>query len=194
MFEQQSFSDAQFKQLDGTLAMIKGIEFFDCTFERCRFTEAEFVSCKFIDCAFKDCDLSLARVVDTTFNAAEFVKCNLMGINWTLAQWGMMTGIHFKECTLNHGSFFGVNLTRCAFVQCIMRNVDFAEADLTGVDCRGSDFDESRFHQTDLTRADFTGAQAYAIDATANTLKQTRFSLPAAMALLHSLDIVLVED
>lgn len=194
MFNQQSFSDVQFKQLDATQATLKGIEFFDCTFERCRFVEAEFISCKFIDCSFKDCDLSLASVRDSTFNAAKFESCNVMGINWTEAQWGMMTGIHFEECTLNHGSFFGIDLTRSAFLICIIRNVDFAEANLSGVDCRGSDFENSRFHQTDLTQADFTGAKSYTINAGTNTLKKTKFSLPAAMALLHSLDIVLVEE
>lgn len=194
MFDQQTFSDAQFKQLDGTQATIKSIEFFECVFDRCRFVEAEFVACKFIDCAFKDCDLSLASVVDSTFNSVTFQKCNVMGINWTLAQWGIMTGIRFEECTLNHCTFFGLDLTRFAFVGCTIHNVDFAEANMTGVDCRNSDFDESRFHQTDLTRADFVGAQSYAIDATINTLKKTRFSLPAAMSLLRSLDIELVED
>jgi len=44
-----------------------------------------------------------------------------------------------------------------------------------------------------LTEADFTGAKNYAIAASSNTLKKTKFSLPEAMGLLYSLDIVLTE-
>jgi hypothetical protein len=44
-----------------------------------------------------------------------------------------------------------------------------------------------------LTQADFTGATNYAIAASLNTLKKTKFSLPEAMSLLYSLDIILTE-
>jgi hypothetical protein len=43
------------------------------------------------------------------------------------------------------------------------------------------------------TEADFTGATNYAISASHNTLRETKFSLPEVMALLSYLDIVLTE-
>jgi hypothetical protein len=46
----------------------------------------------------------------------------------------------------------------------------------------------SRFLHTTLT-----GASNYAIAANLNTLKGTKFSLPEAMNLLHSLDIVVTD-
>jgi hypothetical protein len=45
----------------------------------------------------------------------------------------------------------------------------------------------------DLTQADFTGARDYTIAPNLNQLKQTKFSLPEAMALLYGLDIILTE-
>jgi fluoroquinolone resistance protein len=56
-----------------------------------------------------------------------------------------------------------------------------------------TDFSNSRFQHTNLTEADFTGATNYAIAASLNTLKKTKFSLPEAMSLLYSLDIILTE-
>jgi uncharacterized protein YjbI with pentapeptide repeats len=72
--------------------------------------------------------------------------------------------------------------------------VNFAETDLTEADCTRTDFSEGRFLHTNLTEADFTGAAHYAIDATTNTLSKTKFSLPEAMSLLYSLDIVLGDE
>ncbi len=42
--------------------------------------------------------------------------------------------------------------------------------------------------------ADFRGARNYAIAADLNTLKQAKFSLPEAVALLHGLDIILEDQ
>ena len=75
-----------------------------------------------------------------------------------------------------------------------MREVDLAQADLTDGFFRGCDFSGSRFLNTDLTRADFRGATNYGIGAQHNILKNTRFSLPEAMALLYGLDILLDDD
>jgi uncharacterized protein YjbI with pentapeptide repeats len=76
---------------------------------------------------------------------------------------------------------------------CVARHADFAEADLTKANFRGTDLTDARFLHTNLTEADFTGAFNYSINASLNTLKQTKFSLPEALSLLHNLDIVLVE-
>ena len=78
--------------------------------------------------------------------------------------------------------------------RCLAKDVDFAEADLTQANCTGTDFTDSRFNHTNLTEADFTDATHYNISATDNTLKKTRFSLPEAVSLLYSLDIILKED
>jgi hypothetical protein len=55
-------------------------------------------------------------------------------------------------------------------------------------------FPQQPFLAYNLTEADFTGAVNYTIAANLNTLKKTKFSLPAAMSLLYSLDIELTEE
>jgi uncharacterized protein YjbI with pentapeptide repeats len=82
-----------------------------------------------------------------------------------------------------------MTLTRCT-----ARDVDFAEANLTGANCSHTDFAESRFFHTNMTDADFRHATNYAIPANLNTLKKTKFSMPEALTLLYSLDIILSES
>ena len=50
-----------------------------------------------------------------------------------------------------------------------------------------------QFRQCNLTRANFEEATGYAIDVKLNEVSKARFSLPEAVSLLRSLDIVLVE-
>jgi uncharacterized protein YjbI with pentapeptide repeats len=47
------------------------------------------------------------------------------------------------------------------------------------------------FGNTDLSKANLSKAYNYHIDASQNKLKGTRFSLPEAMSLLYSLEIIL---
>ena len=77
---------------------------------------------------------------------------------------------------------------------CVAMDVDFREADLSHSDFGGTDLSESLFRHTDLTEADLSRARNYHIDPSENVLRQARFSLPEAMSLLHSMDIVLVEE
>jgi uncharacterized protein YjbI with pentapeptide repeats len=73
-------------------------------------------------------------------------------------------------------------------------DVDFREADLSQADFAGTDLSDSMFVNTDLTEADLSRARNYHIDPSQNVLRQARFSLPEAMSLLYSLDIVLADD
>jgi uncharacterized protein YjbI with pentapeptide repeats len=118
----------------------------------------------------------------------------VIGLNWTEASWpkrGLLNSLRFVRCILNHSTFMGLPLKKAIFRECIAKDVDFANANLTEADCTNTDFSQSRFFHTDLTHANFSGAQNYAIAAHLNTLKKTKFSLPDAMALLYSLDIEL---
>ncbi len=76
-------------------------------------------------------------------------------------------------------------------VKCEAHEVDFTETDLNHGDFKNTDFAGSRFFKTNLAYADFKGALNYYIDSQNNTFKQTRFSLPEAICLLKSMDIIL---
>jgi uncharacterized protein YjbI with pentapeptide repeats len=120
----------------------------------------------------------------------------MIGVDWTDAVWPkekLLEPITFSKCVINHSTFIGLSLPEIKIVECIAHEVDFREANLPQADFSHTDLSGSLVINTNLTQADFTHARNYAINASLNTLKKTRFSLPEAMSLLHSLDIVLTE-
>ena len=176
---------------DGDLARRS---FDGCTFLRCNLARANLRGTRFTDCTFKECDLSVATVNDCSFQEARFEDCKLVGVNWIDAHWprrGGLNSLTFLRCILSHSTFAGLSLKRMTLKDCTAIDVVFSDADLTETDCTGTDFSESRFFHTNLTKADFRGATGYSIAPDQNTLRKTRFSLPEAISLLHSLDIVL---
>lgn len=185
------YDDEQFHQLDCRGVRLDGIEFYSCTFQELTFLEATLNRCKFIECLFENCDLSLAQLVDCRFRRPRFVRSKLVGLDWT--QTDTLFEADFSECTLNYANLAGLDLRKSTFERCIAHEVDFVQADLSHSNCRHTDFTGSRFVNTNLTQADFTRATNYTIVPTANILKQTKFTLPEAVALLHGLDIILDE-
>jgi uncharacterized protein YjbI with pentapeptide repeats len=191
-----AYEDQTFRGLDLRRREIHEQEFYGCVFSGCSFLETAFVGCRFVDCQFKKCDLSLCRVEGCSFTNTRFQESQVIGVNWTEASWpkhGLLRSIGFANCALSHSTFIGLSLREINLTGCVARDVDFAEADLSRANCTQTDFADSGFLHTDLTEADFTGASNYAIDANLNLLKRTKFSLPEAMSLLYSLDIILSE-
>ena len=196
---QNAFNAQTFKNVVHKSQHFQAKEFTDCTFVKCVFSESIFAECSFQNCVFKDCDLNLIQLPGCTFMETRFENSRLAGVNWTetsLAKNKILLGktVDFTGCALNHSIFMWLNLKGVGLTKCVAREVDFSEADLSEADCRGTDFENSRFWHTNLTGADFRGAVNYSIAANLNTLKKTKFSLPEAMALLYSLDIVLDEN
>jgi fluoroquinolone resistance protein len=172
-------------------------EFHDCVFFRSSFVETVFRRCRFVDCSFTGCDLSLIRVPDSRFTSSRFENCKVIGVNWAEADWpktGLRNPIGFFKSAISHSTFIGLSLSDIQIVDCIAVDVDFREADLSQADFGGTDLAESLFGNTDLSEADLSSARNYHIDPSRNVLRKARFSLPEAMSLLHSMDIVLVED
>jgi uncharacterized protein YjbI with pentapeptide repeats len=192
------FNGQVFKKIQCSGETLDDKEFYECEFNDCVFTETMFKRCRFVDCTFNGCDLSLAQVPNCMFRDATFEKSKLVGIDWTKAVWGrkqgLLNSVAFNECTLNYSTFIAAPMPNLRMTRCVAHDVDFAEADLTSADFSGTDLADSRFWQTNLTGADFRGASGYAIAATLNTLKKTKFALPEAISLLYSLDIVLSDD
>jgi uncharacterized protein YjbI with pentapeptide repeats len=125
-----------------------------------------------------------------------FEDTKIIGVDWTEAAWPkgkFLDPITFSKCVINHSTFIGLSLPEIRIIECIAHEVDFREADLSQADYAHTDLAGSLFINTNLSQADFTHARNYTINAGLNTLKKTKFSLPEAMSLLHSLDIVLTD-
>ena len=173
-------------------------EFNSCLFVKCSFHETVFKECHFRECTFRKCDISLVHFKDCSFSDTRFEDSQVIGVDWTETAWAnskfsLAKPVDFLNCVLNYSTFMGMNLKQINITKCIAREVSFENANLTEANCSFTDFTNSRFLHTNLTGADLTGAKNYTIAAHLNILKKTRFSLPEAMSLLYSLDIVLTE-
>jgi uncharacterized protein YjbI with pentapeptide repeats len=193
---QAHYADQVFKGVRLRQAEIASSEFHGCTFAQCSFAESIFRRCRFVDCAFQQCDLSLAQVPDSVFSGTRFKDSKIIGVNWAQADWsaiklGQPPG--FYKSTISHCTFIGLSLRGMVVEECVAKDVDFREADLSKADFAGTDLSESLFIKTNLSEADLSGARNYRIAPGQNELEGARFSLPEAMSLLYNLDIVLVE-
>ncbi len=193
----ETYSGITFKRLGLTHEVVRGAEFSECKFVRCDFSETAFQNCRFIECAFEDCTMKMTKVEGTTFARARFSRCNLLGINWTDANWSewatKISSIAFDHCDLKYAVFLGLKLKGLTMKDCNAAEANFAEADLTEADFEGTDLAGAIFLSTDLTRANFAGAKHYTLNLNDNRSKGARFSLPEALRLLFSLDIVIVD-
>jgi uncharacterized protein YjbI with pentapeptide repeats len=191
------YADQVFKDASPDHDELVSGEFYDCVFLRCSLGESVFRNCRFVNCVFRECDLSLVRVPDSRFTSTRFENSRVVGVNWTEADWpqaGLGDPIGFFESAISHSTFMGLSLIDVEIRDCVAIDVDFREANLSRADFTGTDLSRSLFSSTDLSEADLSRARNYQIDPGQNRLKQARFSLPEAMSLLYSLDIVLVEE
>ena len=193
---QTHYSDQVFEKAHLEQPKIASSEFHDCTFIGCSFTESVFDSCRFVNCIFKHCDLSLVQVPNSVFSATKMEGSKIIGVDWTQADWSstkLGDPIGFTKCDISHSTFIGLNLKNFHITECIAKDVDFREADLTEAVFTGTDLSESLFNGTNLTEADLSRSRNYHIDPGRNVLKRAKFSMPEAMSLLYSLDIELTE-
>lgn len=178
-------------------SQVHSSDFIDCKFSNCSWVESEFRNCRFINCTFHECNLSLLKVPECTFSGVQFISSKIIGVNWAQADWtkpGLKDPFQFTNCVLNHSTFIGLNLREVQFRECVAKNVDFRETNLSQAIFSGTDLSESLFSNTDISGADLSLACNYSIDPVQNNVKQARFSLPEAMSLLYSMDIILDED
>ncbi|MFD0710793.1 pentapeptide repeat-containing protein [Paenibacillus sp. GCM10027626] len=176
---------------------LRSVRFYDCTFVNCNFSETRFVDCKFSSCTFESCNMNMIEVLDCEFSDASFTDCKLLSVNWTEAVWPKIRRerqLRFERCVLNHSTFIGLSLPKIVMVDCLAKNVDFREADLSESELRLTDFAESLFSDTNLMAADFSNAANYAIDPAYNKINKAKFTMPAAISLLYAMDIEIVEE
>ena len=164
-------------------------EFEECEFDFCSFIDCIFEKCKFLDCKFNNCILSAINPLNSRFQEVKFLQCKVIGFDWTKSE--HLEDLDFSNCQINYSNFKLLKLPKIKIVNCEAKEVYFNEADLSYGNFKNTDFEKSRFFKTNLSFADFKGAKNYFIDVKNNTLKQTKFSLPEALSLLKSLDVII---
>jgi uncharacterized protein YjbI with pentapeptide repeats len=188
---QEDFLEQAFESLDERSITVEDRHFENCPFLKCNFSGSTFKRCRFMDCTFEHCDLSNLQLRGATIRNVKFKDCKLIGTNWSNSS--SIAHLDFERCVISYASFMGLDLRKSVIRNCLAREADFANANLSEVDCRGTDFAGTRFSKTNLTKADFRGATNYFIRPDGNTLKNAKFSLPEATLLLYGLGIDLEE-
>lgn len=190
-----TYTAETFKRVSLQRETLVHTEFEECRFVGCDFSEAVFQRCRFIDCSFVECTMRLVELRESVIAGATFTQCNLMGINWALANWkdfaALLARFSFTNCDLSYCSFFKLNLKKMKMVGCKAEEVNFVEADLQQAIFDGTDLTGALFLNSDLRDADFTGASHYHIKVTENRLDRAKFSLPEAINLLYAMNIKL---
>lgn len=189
IFTDKSYYNEKFTRLSFSSETIETKVFEECEFNCCTFINCKFEKCKFLNCKFNECILSAIDPSNSRFIEVNFSGSKVIGFDWTKS--AKVDGLEFVDCQINYSNFKLLKLPEIRIVNCEAREVDFIETDMSNGNFKNTDFDKSRFFKTDLSDADFSGARNYFIDVRNNILKKTRFSLPEALVLLNSLDIIL---
>ena len=186
IYEWEIFTDINCDNHD-----IHNTEFQDCQFIASSFIETQFINCSFTNCLIKKSNLSLLSVHQSSFSTTRFEESKCIGINWTKVHTKPSIQLYFKKCDIGHSSFVGLNCKQSQFIQCRAFETNFSETTLQNASFKGCNLEGSLFNNSDLTRCDFTEATNYHINSKTNVLTKAKFSLPEAMSLLETLDIIL---
>ena len=187
--------DAEVVELDEPDARVVGAYLGDVRIARCTLPRLVLDGSELLGCTFSECDLSMLSLLDTKLREVRFVGCKLVGIDWTVAAWpGLSAGdtVAFERCTLDVGTFAGIDLRDVTMTHSTAREVDFSETMLAGAALNGTDLTSATFNQTDLSGADLIGASNASIDFGRNRLAGARFDVAGALALLAPLGIEIV--
>ena len=188
---QSLYSDHAFIRVNLVGQTISGKEFEKCLFDKCTFLELSFSKCRFIDCVFSESMLSAIKLAGCIFFETTFRRSKVIGIDWSKTE--KVRGLQFIECELNLSGFTFMKLPNLVIKNSSAKDVTFMEADCSGANFEGTDFEKSIFKQTNLSNANFQRAFNYAIDFKNNILRKAQFSLPEAASLLRGMDIVVKE-
>ena len=176
--------DQSFDHKDFSIKRLDVGDFEDCTFSYCNFSNVALSQCKFINCVFKECDLSNAMLNKTGFQEVAFLGCKLLGLRFDLCDpFGF--AVHFKNCLMDHTSFYKVRLIKTHFTSCRMREADFTEADLRAARFENCDLLNAVFDQSILEKTDFTTAYDFTIDPESNKIKGAKFASSGLRGLLE---------
>lgn len=102
-FSEDSYFQETFLNLSLSNDTFRAKDFEECVFDNCSFVNCKFEKCKFINCKFNNCVISAINPVDSWFADIEFLKCKVIGCDWTRAS--QVQGFDFADCQVNYSNF-----------------------------------------------------------------------------------------
>lgn len=164
-------------------------EFMECHFKGVNLTEENLNSSKIFESHFHSCNLSNVNLTNVTMRDVTFKDCKMVGINWSSAQG--LSDLVFENCILDLCIFQELLLIGTSFKNWSIKEVDFSGSKLQKSIFSGSKLTGTIFTDSNLERADLRNAIDYFIDPNYTKIKKAQFSMPEAMVLLNSFDIIL---
>lgn len=186
-FENQRFEKVDFSEHPPEMG-----EYEKCSFLHCNFSNTDLSGLSFSDCVFTDCNLSLVKLVKTSFRENTLLRCKVLGVHFYSCN-PFLFSARFEDCLLNLSSFYKLGLKKMLFKACSLQEVDFTEADLTAALFDTCDLSRATFDGSILEKADLRSSYNFSIDPEKNKLKKARFSLQGLPGLLHKYNITIDE-
>lgn len=183
-------SDKTFTKQDYRTNELPKAEYENCTFVNCNFSESYLSYVSFTDCEFLDCNLSGIKIKDTLFKDAIFNQCKLLGVDFSISS-DFLFSIKAEDCNFSFSSFYGKNLNKPRFYNCIMEQIDFTNANLSGGLFQNCHLKHAIFDNTNLENADLRSAMHFRINPTNNKMKNAKFSKEGALTLLNDFQIII---
>lgn len=177
--EQKEFRDVSFVD-----RLLRNREFHECRFIDCNFTGSDLKTNLFQDCIFERCNLSMMKIEEVGFQNVKFVDCKILGVDFSVSS-KFALSLSFEACSLDYSVFFGLKLPRLKCINCLLREVDFTQSDLTSSDFSGSDLSGAHFFNSILEKANFRTAKNFSIDPAQNKVKGAKFLSYQLGSLLH---------
>jgi fluoroquinolone resistance protein len=182
------FTDKTFKANNFSVVQHHQADFDNCEFIDCLFAGADLSDQSFEDCTFKSCDFSNAKILNTSFKNVTFKSCKLIGLQFDGCN-PFLLAFNFNSCILNYTTFYQLKIPGTCFSKCMLIEVDFTEADLSGATFDDCNLSGAIFGNTKLEKADFRGSVDFSIDPEQNQLSGACFSLESLPGLLQKYNI-----
>ena len=172
--------------------VLEGVDLEGCRFEGSVLEGAVLRRCTFTECLFTGCNLSRVDLDGSRFVDCRFVDCKALAVAWTRAARAELSvrPWDFERCRLDLASFQEGAVAGSRWVDCSLREADFAAADCRDADLAGSDLTGAVFVRTDLRGANLSGATGYAFDPSENRVAGLRVDASGALALVEGLGVV----
>ncbi len=188
--ERAYFEDEVFDNKQHESFMLASGEYEQCTFNNLDLAGSDLSGSRFINCTFNACNLGNAGINKTALIDVAFNGCKLVGLHFDTCNDFLFTP-RFEHCILDYASFHKLMLKKAVFSHCSMLEVDFEDADLSGLVLDNCNLAGAVFVNTSLEKTDFTTAYNYSIDPEKNKIKKARFSVNGITGLLDKYDIVI---
>jgi len=186
--EESYVQDKTFDRIDFSRDVFTKGEYENCIFKNCVLESADLSDFRFIDCEFIACNLSLAKLDKTLFRDIIFSDSKMLGLRFdSCNHFGL--SLSFKNCQLDHSSFYKLKIRKTVFTNCQLKGTDFSDADLSSVVFDNCDLDGAVFDNTILEKANLLTAYNFSIDPDRNRIKKAKFSLTGLPGLLSKYDI-----